>query len=153
MAEKFFDTLKANIEKKPAYAAAVAVAAFLVIALLSFTAPYSLFELKLYDLRFRAKPRLPQWEHLSFLNIDDNSLRVVGQFPWPRYIYADGLKVLQEVGARQVTFDTQFMDSSPRFANRNRLKILEEKVKKGGASRVRSLPPRSRTATRSSRRG
>ncbi len=131
MIKKFIDTFKSSVEKSPLAAIGVSVFMAVLVVLISLTSPYDLFELKLYDLRFRLKPDLKQWEFLTLLDIDDNSIKNVGQFPWPRYIYADGLKVLEETGVRQVTFDTQFMDTSPRFARLDALKRIEEKAARG----------------------
>ena len=86
---------------------------FIIILFLSFTTPYHLFKLKLYDIAFEIKPSPPEWEFISFINIDDNSLNNVGQFPWPRDIYAYGMEVLREAGNRQTTMDIQFLDASP----------------------------------------
>ncbi len=86
---------------------------FVLILFFSFTTPYHLFKLKLYDIAFEVKPSPPEWEFISFINIDDNSLNNVGQFPWPRDIYAYGMEVLREVGNWQTTMDIQFPDPSP----------------------------------------
>jgi adenylate cyclase len=133
MIKQFLDSLKERLEKSRLTAAAIALGAFVLLFALSFTRPYELFELKLYDLNFHAKPSIPQWEFLTFLNIDDSAIYSVGQYPWPRHIYAGGLDVLGQVGARQAVFDIQFIEESPLLVDRKAMPGLEEKIKKGHA--------------------
>ncbi len=131
MPEKMFDNLKKNIESNPLYGAATGLVLGLLIIGFLLTNVYRLFEYKLFDVRFKIKPQLPQWEYLTFLDIDDNSISNVGQFPWPRYIYASGLEVIKDIGPKQIAFDIQFMDKSPRYAQLDILQIIEEKAKSG----------------------
>lgn len=131
MPEKTLDTIRKNIESNPFYGAAIGLVLGLLIIGFLFTDVYRLFEYKLFDVRFKIKPQLPQWEYLSFLDIDDNSITNVGQFPWPRYIYAKGLEVIKDIGPKQIAFDIQFMDKSPRYAQPEILQIVEEKAKAG----------------------
>ncbi|HOQ13429.1 MAG TPA: CHASE2 domain-containing protein, partial [Spirochaetota bacterium] len=58
--------------------------AFLFLLPLSFTDFYETFELKLYDLRFSLKPSISEWDKLYFVDIDENSISSLGQFPWTR---------------------------------------------------------------------
>jgi adenylate cyclase len=131
MIKKFLEQFKENLKNNRYYALGLSVFMVLIILLLSLTSIYQLFELKLYDLRFRVKPAPAQWEMLTFLDIDDNAIKVGGQFPWPRYIYADGLSVLAKEGMRQIAFDVQFMDESPRIARKEALASLLEKARAG----------------------
>ncbi len=96
----------------------IGLAAFILIVPFSFTDAYNFFELKLYDLRFQGKPSIEEWDKLWFLDIDENSTTALGQFPWTRDIYAEGLDVLKELGASQVAFDIMYPDSSPTQINR-----------------------------------
>jgi len=89
----------------------------MIIIPFSFTDAYSLFELKLYDLRFKLKPPVAEWDKLYFVNIDDNSTVALGQFPWTRDIYAKGLMTMKELGITQIAFDVMFPDPSPKQLN------------------------------------
>lgn len=91
----------------------------LIIIPLSFSDVYNQFELKLFDLRMKSRPSssVPQWDKLYFINMDDNSVAALGQYPWPRDVYASALNVLKEVGAVQVSFDVMFFNPSPREIN------------------------------------
>ncbi len=105
--------------------------AFLFILPFSFSSVYDFFELKLYDLRFKLKPSVAQWDKLYFLDIDEYSTVALGQFPWTRDIYAAGLDVLKELGAEQVSFDIMFPDQSPLRVNDESYNMLQEKVLAG----------------------
>lgn len=122
---------------KGSYSGAVIGAlSFLLIALLGLTQTYKLFELKLYDLRFALKHQvnpIPQAPFLTFLDIDDHSIASIGEFPWPRSVYARGLSVLGQNGVRQVTFDTQFPDDSPLLVDR---KAYSQLLKKGSGNNI-----------------
>ncbi len=131
MIKKFLESLKVQLEKSRFTAIAISLVTFILLFAFSFTKPYQLFDLKLYDLNFNAKPAIPQWEFLTFLNIDDSAIYSVGQFPWPRHIYASGLDILGQVGARQAVFDIQFIEESPLLVDRKAMPGLEEKIKRG----------------------
>ena len=131
MLKKIFELIKNKIETSRQFSLIISAVAFLIVLGFSFTRPYELFELTLYDLRFNLKPAVPQWNYLSFLNIDDHSINSAGQFPWPRRIYAGGMETLREAGARQVIYDIQFMDASPRTVDPKEHRKLEEKSRAG----------------------
>ncbi len=128
MLKEKIEQIYTRIEKSVLMGPVIGFIAFLLVFIISFSKPYDLFELKLYDLRFILKPAPPQWEMLSFLNIDDNSINNAGEFPWPRNIYAEGLDVLSSVGIRQVTFDIQFPDPSPQVINNSLAGTLFQKA-------------------------
>lgn len=104
--------------------------AFLLIAAAGVSSVYERFELNLYDVRFKVRPAPDVWQKLVLLDIDDSSIVNVGEFPWPRNIYAQGLSVLKSAGCRNFLFDIQFMDKSPRFVDRDAMASLMEKAKK-----------------------
>jgi len=131
MAKKTFEAIRKNIESNPFYAIGLGLVIGIIIIGFLFTSVYKLFEYQLFDVRFKIKPQLQQWEYLSFLDIDDNSISNVGQFPWPRYVYAEGIDVIKDLGIKQVAFDIQFIDKSPRYAQPDIFKIVEDKIKAG----------------------
>ncbi|MGL4369374.1 MAG: CHASE2 domain-containing protein [Spirochaetota bacterium] len=104
--------------------------AFAAAAAFSFTAIYDRFELSLYDIRFKIKPDVEQWDALVLLDIDDSSIINVGEFPWPRNHYSRGVKVLKDQGVQNFLFDIQFMDKSPRFADRAKMDELRSRILK-----------------------
>ncbi len=110
----------------------IAVISFFVILLFSFTGAYNLFEYKLYDLRFGIKPTISEWDALAFLNVDESSIINIGEYPWPRREYSKGLDVLMEVGIKQIAFDFEFLDDTPKKINENIYKTLSIKLEKMG---------------------
>ncbi|MDY6935581.1 MAG: CHASE2 domain-containing protein [Spirochaetota bacterium] len=117
----------------------VALISLFVIVLFSYTEMYEVFEVRLYDLRFKIKPMISEWDKLVFLNIDESSINNVGEYPWPRHKYANGLGVLKEVGIRQVTFDFEFQDHSLKQLNREKIEELNNKIEKGKRIRRNEL--------------
>mgnify|MGYP000867551012 FL=1 len=102
--------------------------AFLFLLPLSFTDFYETFELKLYDLRFSLKPSISEWDKLYFVDIDENSISSLGQFPWTRDIYAEGLSTLKNVEISQIAFDIMFPENSPSQVDTSTLQLLKEKI-------------------------
>jgi adenylate cyclase len=131
MIKKFADAANRFIEENKFSGIVVALVFFLLVALFCFTRVYELFELKLYDLRFTLHPSVRESDRLYFADIDENSLTTVGQFPWPRNIYSEGLKTLKEVLAAQVTFDIMFPDASPLNVDDAELAKLGRKARSG----------------------
>lgn len=132
MLKRFFERANKFIESNKYSGVAVALVIYLLVVLSCFTNVYEIFELKLYDLRFMVRPSIKEWDHLYFLDIDEISLTTVGQFPWPRNKYAEGIKTLKEVNATQVSFDVMFPDASPRNLDGKDLATLMKKAGKGG---------------------
>ncbi len=109
----------------------VAVLSFIVIMLFSLTTFYNRFEYALYDVRFKIKPSIQQWDSLAFVNVDEPSINNVGEYPWQRDIYARGLDVLSEIGVKQHAFDFEFLDNQAIRLNTALLNDLSRKVEKG----------------------
>ena len=130
---KFFEIIRERIKRlsrsKWAWLG-IGLVSFLVTFLISLTSPYDQFEQKLYDLRFQMKPKISQWEKLVHLDIDDVSIVNAGEFPWPRNFYAKGLDVLSDMNARAAVFDIQFIDESPRIADKAMMKEIRDKALK-----------------------
>jgi len=121
---KIAETLNKFFETNKFSGIFIGIIAALIIIPLSFTDTYNQFELKLYDLRFKVKPSIAQWDKLYFINIDDNSTIALGQFPWTRDIYSSGLQVMKEIGVSQISFDIMFPDPSPKQINEDVYKTL-----------------------------
>jgi adenylate cyclase len=123
-------TLQEFIEKKGFSGVLIAVLSFIFILLFSSTDFYETFELRLYDIRFKLKPSVNEWNDLKFLDINEQSITNIGKYPWPRHYYATALTVLKEIGAKQVTFDMEFPDPSPKEVDLNTLNKLRIKAEK-----------------------
>lgn len=130
MIKKIFSFLQDFITRKKLSGLIIALISFLAICLFSVTDLYENFELRLYDLRFRIKSSIPEWEYLSFIDINDKDISNIGKYPWPRHINASAMDVLTEVGINQMTYDIEFPDHSPDLLNTDVLKSLLSKAEK-----------------------
>ncbi len=131
MVKKYLEAANSFIEKNRFSGIAVALVFYLLVALFCFTVVYERFELNLFDLRFKLRPSIEEWERLSFLDIDENSLTIVGQYPWPRNLYAEGLDTMTGIGVSQVSFDMMFLDATPKTLDDKDYEDLERKMGKG----------------------
>jgi len=88
--------------------------AVLVAAVLARVAIPSVFErvsLLSFDLYQRQAPRQATGElPIRIVDIDERSLKKIGQWPWPRSILADLVDKLREAGAAVVVFDVIFAE-------------------------------------------
>ncbi|MDR2869108.1 MAG: CHASE2 domain-containing protein [Deferribacteraceae bacterium] len=62
-------------------------------------------ERSLYDIYLRNSPKQPVSQDIIVIDISEDSLAALGQWPWPRYILADMLKILADNGAAAVALD------------------------------------------------
>jgi hypothetical protein len=122
--KKVIDSINKFFESNRFSGILIGIITFTIIIPFSFTDAYNKFELTLYDLRFKIKPSIEQWDKLYFINIDDNSTTALGQFPWTRDIYSTGLQTMRELGLSQICFDVMFPDPSPKQINEGIYKNL-----------------------------
>ena len=69
-----------------------------------------------YDAFMRSTHRLPQSDSIVLLDLDEESLRRHGQWPWPRWMLADLADAMLNAGAAVLAFDVLFPEpdrSSP----------------------------------------
>ncbi|HRS79639.1 MAG TPA: CHASE2 domain-containing protein, partial [Spirochaetota bacterium] len=127
MIKKYLDIANKFIEENKFSGIAVALVFYLLVVLFCFTVVYERFELNLYDLRFKLRPSIKEWERLAFLDIDENSLTIVGQYPWPRNLYAEGLNTMKGLDVSQVSFDMMFLDATPKTLDDKAFETLMRK--------------------------
>jgi adenylate cyclase len=64
-----------------------------------------------FDLYQRAAPRKPEGDTpIRIVDIDDDSLKKIGQWPWPRTLVAQLIDKLREAGASVIAFDIDFAE-------------------------------------------
>lgn len=63
-----------------------------------------------YDTYIKLKPR-PATDQIVFIDIDDQSLARIGQWPWPRTVVADLVTSLKDSGAKVIVFDGVLAES------------------------------------------
>ena len=64
--------------------------------------------LQSYDVITRQAAVPPQSDRIILIDIDNRSMRELGQWPWPRYLLARLLEKLQDAGVSVVAFDVVF---------------------------------------------
>ncbi|MBI4313610.1 MAG: adenylate/guanylate cyclase domain-containing protein [Candidatus Omnitrophica bacterium] len=67
-------------------------------------------QLRLFDTFQRLKPRAYQEAPVLIVDLDDDTLRRLGQWPWPRTQVAELVRRLTEQGAAAVAFDAVFSE-------------------------------------------
>ena len=65
-------------------------------------------QLKVFDVYQRLKPRVYQEAPVRIIDIDEESLKRLGQWPWPRTRIAQLIDRLNELGASAIVFDMIF---------------------------------------------
>ena len=67
-------------------------------------------QLKVFDAFQRLKPRNFEAVPVRIVDIDDESLTRLGQWPWPRTQVAELVRRLTDLGARVIVFDMVFSE-------------------------------------------
>ena len=73
-------------------------------------APLEVLRLKIFDLYQVAQPRQPLMQPAVIVDIDEESLSEVGQWPWPRSDVARMVERLRNAGAVAIAFDVVFAE-------------------------------------------
>jgi len=85
-----------------------------VVSLLVLAAAYLQWgdgmELKLYDVRAKIRAQSRAEENIVLVAIDDQSIREIGRWPWPRSYMAGMIDQLAEAGAKVIGLDVFFSD-------------------------------------------
>lgn len=63
-----------------------------------------------FDTYNKLKPR-PASDRVAIVDLDEESLKVLGQWPWPRSVMADLVRELKSLGASVIAFDIVFAES------------------------------------------
>ena len=69
-----------------------------------------LMELKTLDLRFRSRGPIKPGPEVVLAVVDEKSLEAEGKWIWPRYKFAELIRILSEGGARVIAFDVGFLE-------------------------------------------
>ncbi len=72
--------------------------------------PFSRLDTMVFDTYQRLKPRVWGNAPVTIVDIDENSLKRIGQWPWPRTVIADLTDRLGSMGAVTIVFDMVFSE-------------------------------------------
>jgi len=92
-------------------------------------APLEDLRLRSFDFYQILKPRIPTVKPVVIVDIDEDSLRALGQWPWPRTLVADLVEKLKNLGTVAIGFDILFPEEdrmSPNLAAQTFRNIDEE---------------------------
>src|SRR4051812_41157326 len=77
----------------------------LVVLLIFFMGWADVMEYKLYDMRSKLRARAKAGDTVVLIGIDDQSIREIGRWPWPRNYLAEMTDQLAEAGAKVIGID------------------------------------------------
>jgi adenylate cyclase len=100
--------------------------------------PIEAMRLRAFDLYQLLQPRVPAQKPVVIVDIDEDSLKALGQWPWPRTLVADMVTRLTKAGAAAIAFDVVFAEpdrTSPQQAAES-LRGLDEETK----AKLKALP-------------
>src|SRR6266436_1569310 len=100
--------------------------------------PLEEVRLRTFDFYQRLRPRQPVARPVTIVDIDEASLKEIGQWPWPRTIVADLVTQLTQLGAVAIAFDVIFAEPdrmSPSIAATS-FRDLDEETR----DKLRNLP-------------
>ncbi|OHD56101.1 MAG: hypothetical protein A2Y33_01495 [Spirochaetes bacterium GWF1_51_8] len=80
--------------------------------LFSLTYTGNIFHLKIYDLFSNAKSKPAEWDKIVYVDIDNQSLDVIGRWPWPRKTMGEAIEAMNIFGAEKVILDIEYIDKS-----------------------------------------
>jgi eukaryotic-like serine/threonine-protein kinase len=102
--------VKERIWSKDWFAALAFAVSFLVLAHVVFSDTFQGLERYAYDLGVRSRDRAPS-DRVAIIAIDDESIRNLGRFPWPRNLHAAMMELLREGGAKAVGNSVLFTEA------------------------------------------
>mgnify|MGYP006275236171 CR=1 FL=1 len=116
--------------------------AFMVVVRVWDPVPVDVLRLRTFDLYQALQPRDRQESPIVIVDIDDRSLREIGQWPWPRTQIAELVIAMARAGAVAVAFDVIFADPDRLSPDRLAERLLDHDPEM--ADRLSDLPPNDR---------
>ena len=98
---KYFDFIIAGV-----LAAAIAISAAAGL--------FAKLDYRFYDFLLAIKRSPEQDKRILHVNIDNESIAEIGEWPWSRDIIADAMIRMRELGAERAVFDIEYLSKSPR---------------------------------------
>jgi serine/threonine-protein kinase len=126
--------VKERIWSKDWFAALAFAAMFFALAYGVFSDGFQGLERYAYDFGVRTRDRTPS-DKVAVIAIDDESIRNLGRFPWPRNLHAAMMELLREGGAKAVGNSVLFTEAQedPGLQYINELAGMIEKSSLAGA--------------------
>ena len=100
--------MKETDQKTNLLIGAIVVAVFVYLSFAQFS-PFESLEKVVYEIEMRLDtPRNPGESKVAIVDIDDKSIRKLGEWPWPRHIIADMITILKNNPAKLIGLDIVF---------------------------------------------
>ena len=91
--------------------------------------PLLTFDNKLRDFMFNVRGKLPKSDSVVIVDIDEKSLKKLGQWPWSRNIFADLIYKVTDAGARIIGLDIVFAEEDRTSPHKLQSKIINKSKK------------------------
>jgi adenylate cyclase len=88
---------------------AIAATVFSGLYLMQF---YGDLEYRIFDGFLGMRPEPKQSTLIKLVDVDNGAIDLVGSWPWPRDVMAEGVMRMRELGARTVSFDIEYVNQS-----------------------------------------
>ena len=85
-----------------------------VIAISAAAGLFAKLDYRFYDFLLAIKRSPEQDKRILHVNIDNESIAEIGEWPWSRDIIADAMIRMRELGAERAVFDIEYLSKSPR---------------------------------------
>ncbi|MCQ2585516.1 MAG: CHASE2 domain-containing protein [Treponema sp.] len=102
-----------------------------IIILFTLIGSFNVFnsiDLRFYNFLFKFKKEIPQNEKVVMIEIDDQSLDKLGEWPWTRNILGDTLIRMKEMGATSASFDIEYLSPSAMGVASNVREKIDESI-------------------------
>ena len=141
------DTVRRRVKKGKGGALLPSLAALLIVALLQLVGVPQLerLGLLLFDGYQRAAPRRYEEAPVRIVDIDDESIRQLGQWPWPRTDIADLTRRLSDAGAASIAYDVVFSEPDRTSPARIAARLQRTNANSPALSALRALPDNDAT--------
>lgn len=84
------------------------------------------FEYVFLDFFFRQRPVIFQHPAIVLIDMAEDSMQVMGRWPWPRHNHAALVHILNEWGAKAIVFDVVFSEPSTTFDDESFLESIKK---------------------------
>ena len=84
-----------------------------MVPALSYFRVFESYELQTYDWRFQIRHDRPMSPKIVFIEIADDSIQAIGEWPFPRQYHAALIEALQAYGAKSIVLDFIFAERRP----------------------------------------
>lgn len=99
-----------------------------IIAILSIFNFFEKLDLRLYDGMLKLLKDPPRTDQVVVVEISDEDINMLGEWPWSRDIMADALLRMKELGAYSAVFDIEYINSSPKGLKASSIAKMSEKI-------------------------